>query len=105
MYVVIFRARIKQLDAEYEKTGERMYQLAFEEFGCLDFHNVSSATEEVTLSYWPDRESIAAWKAHPEHVAAQALGRERWYHAYTIEIAEVARQYQFETLPLQPAGQ
>jgi len=103
LYVVIFRARIKLLDAEYERTGERMHQLAFEEFGCLDFHSVASETEEITLSYWRDRESIAAWKAHPEHVLAQARGRERWYQAYTIDIAEVARQYQFETLPGPPS--
>lgn len=99
MYVVIFRARIKQLDGEYERTAERLRTLAFEQFGCLDFHAVGNEIEEVTLSYWPDRESITAWKAHPEHVLAQAHGRQHWYQSYTIEIAEVTRQYQFEALP------
>jgi heme-degrading monooxygenase HmoA len=75
MLVVIFRARIRELDDEYARTAERMRDLALERFGCLAFHAVSDGNDEVALSYWPDEDAIRAWKAHPEHLLAQRQGR------------------------------
>ncbi len=94
MFVVIFRASIRQLDTEYSQMAARMRELALSEFGCLEFHTVSEGQQEVTLSYWPDEASINAWKAHPEHRQAQQLGRERWYESYSVQVAEIARHYQ-----------
>ncbi len=79
MLVVIFRATINQLDAEYSATAERMRDLALTEFGCLAFHSISEGSEEITLSYWPDDASIRRWRAHPEHLEAQQTGKDRWY--------------------------
>lgn len=93
MYVVIFRARICSLDADYAETAARMRELALNEFGCLDFHAVTEGLDEVALSYWPDEASIRAWKAHPEHVRAQRLGRERWYASYSVQVARIEREY------------
>lgn len=93
MYVVIFRAKIRGLDEDYSVTADRMRELAFEAFGCLDFQSVTEGSSEVTLSYWPSEEAIHAWRMHPEHVAAQKLGRERWYESYSVEIAQVSRSY------------
>ena len=93
MYVVIFRARIRAFDDEYSRTAERMRELALSQFGCLDFHAVSDGTHEVTLSYWPDEASIRAWRAHPEHRAAQQAGRERWYESYSVQVADITRDY------------
>lgn len=94
MYVVIFRAQIRELDEQYSTTAARMRELALTEFGCLAFHTVSEGQEEIALSYWPDEASIQAWKNHPEHVLAQQLGRERWYASYSVEVAQVTRQYE-----------
>ncbi len=94
MFVVIFRASIRQLDTEYSQMAARMRELALSEFGCLEFHTVSEGQQEVALSYWPDEASINAWKAHPEHRQAQQLGRERWYESYSVQVAEIARHYQ-----------
>jgi heme-degrading monooxygenase HmoA len=93
MYVVIFRAKVRSLDPEYSRTADRMRELALSEFGCLEFHAVSEGDDEIALSYWPDEESIRRWKAHPEHVLAQKAGRERWYESYSVQIAEITRQY------------
>ena len=43
----------------------------------------------ITISYWQDRDSIEAWKQHPEHQAAQALGRSTWYKNYAVEIVKM----------------
>ena len=93
MYVVIFRARIRSHDAEYVEVAARMRELALREFGCIEFHAVTEDREEVALSWWPSEESIRAWKDHPEHLLAQAAGRERWYESYSVQVAQVAREY------------
>jgi heme-degrading monooxygenase HmoA len=96
MYVVIFRAKSGTIDATYSATAAKLRELAFSDFGCLDF---ISATEdngdEITLSYWPDEDSIRKWKAHTDHVMAQEMGREKWYASYLVQIAEIKREYRF----------
>jgi heme-degrading monooxygenase HmoA len=89
MIVVIFRARTAALDDEYFRTAARLRTLALEQFGCLEFHSLSEDGQEIALSYWPDEDSIRAWKAHPEHALAQKLGKERWYASYTVQVARV----------------
>jgi heme-degrading monooxygenase HmoA len=93
MYVVIFRAKVRALDAEYSKVAARMRELALSNFGCLEFHAVTEGTNEIALSYWPDEQSIRAWKSHPEHVLAQRAGKERWYESYSVQVANIAREY------------
>lgn len=93
MYVVIFRATVRELDAEYATTAQRMRELALNEFGCLEFHAVTEGQHEVALSYWPDEASIRAWKNHPEHVLAQQTGQNRWYETYNVQVAEIKRHY------------
>jgi heme-degrading monooxygenase HmoA len=93
MYVVIFRAKTRALDADYARTAARLRELALGQFGCLAFHSVTEGEDEIALSYWPSEEAINAWKAHPEHVLAQQAGRRRWYAAYSVEVAEVKRSY------------
>jgi heme-degrading monooxygenase HmoA len=96
MYVVIFRARVRSLDAEYLETVRRLREIAMNQFGCIAFHSLSEGQDEITLSYWPDEEGIRAWKAHPEHVLAQRAGRERWYESYSVQIAQVNREYRMK---------
>lgn len=64
MFIVIFRATTRELDAEYSVTATRMRELAMQEFGCLGFHSVCEGREEISLSYWLDEASIRAWKNH-----------------------------------------
>ena len=93
MFVVIFRAQARNLDAEYSAMAAQMRDLALTQFGCLDFTAVTEGDQEVALSYWPNEASIRAWKQHTDHLLAQQLGRERWYARYSVEVAEVKRHY------------
>lgn len=95
MYVVIFRAVARQLDAEYSRVAAQLRELALSRFGCLEFVAVNEDGQEVALSYWPDLDSIRAWKADADHLLAQQLGRERWYAGYRVQIAQVLRDYAF----------
>ena len=93
MFVVIFRATIRQLDIEYSQMAARMRELALTEFGCLEFQCVCEGNQEIALSYWPSEDNIRAWKNHPEHLKAQQLGREQWYESYHVQVCEIKRDY------------
>jgi heme-degrading monooxygenase HmoA len=93
MFVVIFRAKVRQFDNDYALMAARMRELALSRFGCLSFHSVTEGHNEMALSYWLDEDSIRAWKSHSEHALAQQLGRERWYESYTVQVAQVTREY------------
>ena len=97
MHVVIFRAKPHRLDQAYRETAERLRRLALEQYGCLDFVSVCEGDREIALSYWPDLASIAAWKADPEHRAAQEQGRALWYGDYQVEVARIERGYRHNT--------
>jgi heme-degrading monooxygenase HmoA len=50
--------------------------------------------ERLTVVWWENDELQAAWRRDERHRVAQKLGRERWYHYYHIEVAEVIREQQ-----------
>ena len=99
MLVVIFRARIKQFDEKYSKTASRMRELALQEFGCLAFHALTEGQDEIALSYWQNEQHVKAWRAHPEHLEAQRLGKSQWYESYSVEVAHIERSYQMPPNP------
>ncbi len=92
-YAVIFTSlRTEGDDDGYAKMARLMEELAAEQPGYL---GIESARSELglTISYWRDEASMAAWKANVQHAAAQRLGRERWYEAYRVRVAKVERAY------------
>lgn len=95
MYVVIFRATARVLDEDYVTTATLLREMALRDFGCREFHAVTAGDQEIALSYWTDLTAITAWKAQVEHLAAQRLGRERWYSNYHVQIARIGRDYSF----------
>lgn len=46
MFVVIFRATVRQFDAEYSGVAARLRELALSEFGCTEFHAVTESPSE-----------------------------------------------------------
>lgn len=91
-YAVIFASQRTEGDHAYGAMARRMLDLAEARPGFL---GADSARGEdgfgITVSYWRDLDSIAAWKADAEHRIAQALGRERWYAGYSLRVAKVER--------------
>jgi heme-degrading monooxygenase HmoA len=94
-YAVIFTAIHNVSPGDnYAETAARMLALAAEQPGFL---GVDMANEEIdiTVSYWADEASIAAWKRNAEHATAQGEGKTRWYDAFEIRVARVERAYGF----------
>jgi heme-degrading monooxygenase HmoA len=92
-YAVIFTSSRTDADEKgYLETAVRMLELAAAQPGYLGVELAPG----ITISYWRDEESIAAWKRDAEHAAARAGGRARWYEQFEVRVARVERAYGFE---------
>jgi heme-degrading monooxygenase HmoA len=95
-YVVTFSSVRTEGDNGYGAMADRMAELALQQPGCLGAESARDADGfGITNSYWADEESLKAWKQVANHLAAQRLGRERWYKQYKVRIARVERAYDF----------
>ena len=91
-YAVIFSSQRSAGEQGYGAMAERMVALAHEQPGFLGVESVRDAAGlGITVSYWRDEESIARWKAHAEHLVAQARGKRVWYEGYELRVARVER--------------
>ena len=95
MYAVIFTAKIKDLDDNYSKTAQMMREKAMSDYGCTAFNSTTEDENEIAVSYWPDLESIQAWKQDKNHLMAQQSGREVWYESYQVDVVKIERSYSF----------
>ena len=91
MYAVIFKAKIAEFDDEYFRMAERLKELAFSKYGCINFVSATEGDEEIAISYWTSQEQIRDWKNDPEHRLAQAKGRAKWYKSVSVEICEIIK--------------
>jgi heme-degrading monooxygenase HmoA len=94
-WAVIFSTRRNaQPGDQYDETAQRMLNLAAQQPGYL---GVEEAAEGIgiTVSYWADEASIAAWRRDADHAFAQYEGRTRWYDAYELRVARVERAHSF----------
>jgi heme-degrading monooxygenase HmoA len=81
-------------DNDYEDTAQRMVELAAGMNGYLGIESARGADGfGITVSYWRDESSIAAWRNQAEHVAAQERGKREWYQHYELRIAWVERSF------------
>ncbi|HEX7854050.1 MAG TPA: antibiotic biosynthesis monooxygenase [Sphingobium sp.] len=94
-YAVIFTSRrMAGDDAAYGDMAARMIELAATQPGFLGFDSAREGVG-ITVSYWRDEDSIAAWRRDVEHRLAQRAGRERWYADFSVRVARVERAYGF----------
>lgn len=93
-YAVIFTNQLSDTDEGYEAMASTMFEMALDHPGCLGGESTRDASGlGITVSYWKDEASIAAWKADAKHLVAQAMGIERWYAHYELRVARVERAY------------
>jgi len=93
-YAVIFTSQRTEGDRGYGAMAERMVELAAQQPGFLGVESARGGGGlGITVSYWRDEASIAAWKCDTEHQQAQRAGQEAWYADYQVRIAKVERAY------------
>src|ERR1700754_2138155 len=95
-YIVAFSSVRTEGDNGYDAMAGKTEELALAQPGCLGLESARDAEGfGITNSFWRDEESIRAWKSVVAHLAAQKIGRERWYERYQLRIAKVERAYGF----------
>jgi heme-degrading monooxygenase HmoA len=93
-YVVIFSSQRTEGDNGYTQMAERMVELAAQQPGFLGVESVRDADGfGITVSYWGSAETMAAWKGNAGHLAAQKMGKQKWYGHYELRVAKVERAY------------
>jgi heme-degrading monooxygenase HmoA len=101
MVVVVFRSRLSaEAGDDYSEMAAEMLATAKEMPGFVEFKSFKSDDgERVSLVYWQDHETMAAWRNHPRHKIAQQSGRAKWYAEFRLEVADIVRETKFERLP------
>ncbi|MBL8980715.1 MAG: antibiotic biosynthesis monooxygenase [Gemmatimonadetes bacterium] len=93
-YAVIFSSQRTPGDQGYGATAERMVELAQQQPGFLGMESTRGADGfGITVAYFRDEASIAAWKANAEHRQAQRMGHTTWYEHFELRVARVERAY------------
>lgn len=91
---VIFTAEMGADVTGYADTAARINELVREQRGYIGKYHRMEGNREITISYWEDLEAVKAWKAHPEHLAAQEQGRSKWYAGYRVQLVRIGRFYE-----------
>jgi heme-degrading monooxygenase HmoA len=92
--VIFASRRTRDDDAGYAAAAEAMDSLAARQPGYRGIQNARGPDGfGITVSYWADDASAVAWRSHAEHAAIRFLGRQRWYDAYSVQVARVERSY------------
>ena len=93
-YAVIFSSLRTPGDQGYGDTAQRMERLVSDQPGFLGLESVRGADGfGITVAYFRSESDIAAWKAQPEHRAAQDEGHRIWYQHFEVRVAKVERAY------------
>lgn len=92
-FAVIFVSKRRPEDAEgYAAAAAEMETAVASAPGYLGHDSVSSPEGNgITISYWRDEASIAAWRAHARHAEIRREGRAHWYEQYRLIVARVER--------------
>ena len=86
-WAVTFSSSLSEDRSGYAEAAERMFALAAGQPGFLHMESHRDADDRgVTICYWASMEAIEAWRDHPEHLAAKAEGRARWYKEWDVRI-------------------
>jgi heme-degrading monooxygenase HmoA len=98
MVVAVFRSLLTaEAGDDYSEMAAEMLATAREMPGFVEFKSFKADDgERVSLVYWQDYETMAAWRNHPRHRIAQHAGREKWYANCRLEVADVVRETKFD---------
>jgi heme-degrading monooxygenase HmoA len=97
MVITLFRSRLtEQAGDDYTLTSAEMLERAKSYPGFVAMKSFTADDgERLTVVWWEDEDLLLAWRRDRRHVEAQRLGRERWYHYYHMEVANVLRESHF----------
>jgi heme-degrading monooxygenase HmoA len=91
---VVFTSQLSADRDGYDEMAVKMFEFAMRRPGCLGAETARGSDGfGITVAYFADEDAVAEWKLDVEHLAAQRLGKDRWYSRYRVRIARVERAY------------
>jgi len=95
---IIFRSRLRpEFSDEYQELAPKILELARGMPGFVSHKSfVADDGERVSLIEFELLEHVDAWREQPDHLRAQALGRERYYAEYSLQVGELERVRRFD---------
>jgi heme-degrading monooxygenase HmoA len=97
MVIVMFEYVIKEGQADrYFETAQKLVPLVEKHDGFLGVERFTSKSQPnryLSLVYWRDEASIIPWRNHPDHRAAQALGKAEIFEDFRITVVTTGRSY------------
>jgi heme-degrading monooxygenase HmoA len=101
MYAVIFEVEIAVgKKDQYLNIATKLKEQLIKMEGFISIERFESLINEgklLSLSFWEDENSLLKWKKNIDHMAAQKKGRESIFKDYRIRVAEIKKDYTFET--------
>jgi heme-degrading monooxygenase HmoA len=95
MIMTIFSRLRLEHEAVYYEMAAKMRELA-EKMpgpGFISFKTFKAEDgERVSIIEFASEETLRAWREHPEHRRAQALGRTEFYAEYRIQVCRIERK-------------
>jgi len=94
MTMVVFRSRLRPEHAEeFHALADRMLEIARSMPGFVSYEVYAAEDgRRCSVIEFESPETLRAWREHPEHRAAQQLGREKFYEEYSLHVAELDRE-------------
>jgi heme-degrading monooxygenase HmoA len=98
MLITVFRSRLRPgVRDEYVALVERMNELARTMPGYISHKGFfADDGERVTIVEFEHEEGLRAWRANPEHIAAQKLARQKYYSEYHVQVCTLDRESKFK---------
>jgi heme-degrading monooxygenase HmoA len=97
MIVIVFRSRLRPgVGDEYTAMSQRQSELARTMPGYIAHKGFAAPDgERVTIVEFEHEEGLRAWRTNPEHIAAQKLGRTKFYSEYHVQVCTLTRASSF----------
>ena len=97
MVIAVFRSRLRpDCEKEFQQLKTRMLEIAQSMPGFISHKvYVSDDGERCSVIEFDSADNMAAWRDHPEHLAAKQAGRERYYEDYSLIVADASRSSAF----------
>lgn len=96
--VIVFRSRLRpDISDAYNRHAGDIFALAETMPGYLSAKDFAADDgERLALIEWASPNDLVMWRNEPSHAAAQAMGRERYYSEYSIDICAPMRGSRFD---------
>jgi heme-degrading monooxygenase HmoA len=97
MPVIIMRAQLRAgFEQEVAALVSVARDLAARSEGFVAFERaIADDGQNIVLLEFESHEALAAWRDHPNNIATQAAGRDRFFKSYSIQVCDVVRGYEF----------